>query len=208
MLTQDDKQAIESQINYAVAKYGGNRPPSLARAEAEMIVHNAMKNYNPKSSGIKTYLSSRLQKMSRKAYKASSPLSIPETRLMGRRKLRDFIDGYKDTHGFAPSVSDIAEGLKVPLNEANRMMSEYGAVRAESLYSDSKERPAILSHEAIIQSLPIEHRNLAEDIFIKELSAPDIMKQHNLKRSTYLGRKKKIVKQLTAISNINNIERR
>ena len=206
-MDQQIKKDIESQISYAVSKYGGNRPPSLARAEAERIAYSAMKKYDPKNGGVKTYLSSRLQKMSRSAYKASSPLNIPETRLMGRRKLRDFIDGYKDTYGFSPSVEHIAEGMKVKEKEAERMMSEYGAVRAESLYSGSKERPSEMSGIGIIQSLPIDHRSIAEDIFIHELSDTEVMKKNNMKRSSYLNMKRKITSGIKGLSSINNVER-
>lgn len=206
-MNADIKKDIESQINYAVGKYGGNRPPSLARAEAESIVNKAMKSYDPKNGGVKTFLSSRLQKMSRTAYKASSPLRIPETRLMGRRKLRDFIDGYKDTHGFSPSDEDIAEGMGVSIKEAARMTQEYGAVRAESLYAGGKEKAAGLSNLGIIHSLPIESRAIAEDIFIREETDKKMMKRTGMKRSSYLNMKRDLASKIKVLSHSQNIER-
>ena len=210
-MTIQEKQKMEadvqSQIRYAVGKYGGNRPPSLVRAEAEAIARKAMKSYVPGKGSVKTHLSSRLQKMSRSAYKASSALNIPEKRLMGRAKLRDFIDGYKDTHGFSPSANDVAMGLKVSNSEASRLISEYGAVRAESLYSGGKNRPATMSPMQLIKSLPVEKRNLAEDIFIKEHSDKKIMDKYKIKRSTFMTRKKEISYGLKSLNNRYNIER-
>ena len=210
-MTIQEKQKMEadiqSQIRYAVGKYGGSRPPSLVRAEAEMIARKAMKSYVPGKGSVKTHLSSRLQKMSRTAYKASSALNIPEKRLMGRAKLRDFIDGYKDTHGFAPSVGEVATGLKVSQSEASRLISEYGAVRAESVYSGGKDKPATMSHIQLIKSLPVDKRSLAEDIFIKERSDASIMNKHKIKRSTYMSRKKEIIQGLKSLNSKYNIER-
>ena len=197
---------IESQISFAVNKYGGNRPKSLVRAEAERLATEAMKKYNPASGNVKTYLSSRLQKLSRQAYKASTPLNIPESRLMGRAKLRDFIEFHKETHGFSPTISEISLGLKIKEKEAARMLSEYGAVRAESLFAGSKDKPMSLSHSSMIMSLSPEVRSLATDIYVHEKKDAEIMKIHGLKRTTYLGKKRAIVSGLRDL-NSHNIER-
>lgn len=209
MNTYDEqtKKDIKSQIDYAVMKYGGNRPPSLVKAEAEALAAKAMKSYNPSSGGVKTYLSSRLQKLSRNAYKSSVSIKIPEKRLMARTKLRDFIDGHKDTYGFQPEVKDVAKGLGVSHKEADRLISEYGAIRTESSFSNNKVSAPGLSGKEIIMSLPLRYRNLAEDMYLKNISDESLQKKHGVKKETITSYRRRIGREIKRINLNNNIER-
>lgn len=205
-MIEHDKD-IESQIRFAVSKYGGNRPTSVARAEAERIVEKAMKNYDVSMGNVKTYLSSRLQKMSRSAYKASSPINIPESRLMARTKLRSFIEGYKDTHGFSPSASDVSEGMRVSKKEAERMIKEYVAVRAESSYSGFSESPASVTIGHTLDSMPNDLRGIA-GLYLKDgKTDAEIRKVTGIPQSSLSRKKKKITELAKQFSYENNIER-
>jgi len=200
------KADIESQINYAVMKYGGNLPPSVAKAQAKRLAYEAMKSYTPSKGNVKTYLSSRLQKLSRIAYKATTPMVIPENRLMHRQKIRDFIDDHRDTFGVTPHAHEISKALNIPKKDVEEFFRETGAVNSESLFENIQaHKPSYLSYHDIIHSLPVDLRSIGEDIYLKHLSEQQIIKKHKLGRTTYFKRKKAIDQFISEHSEYGNI---
>ncbi len=199
---------IKSQVDYAVRKYGGNLPPAVAKAQAERLANEAMKNYNPSKGNVKTYLSKRLQKLSRIAYKASTPLNIPESRLMSRAKIRDFIDEYRDTYGSTPDHTMIAKHTKVPLVDAKSYMMESAAVNTESSFDNISKNTSTMNNNMILYSLPPDLKDIGMDIYGKNLKESDITKKYKIGRTTYFSKKKKIDSFLKSNSGLSNIEYR
>lgn len=199
---------IKSQVDYAVRKYGGNLPSSVAKAQAERLAREAMKNYNPSKGNVKTYLSKRLQKLSRIAYKASTPLNIPESRLMSRAKIRDFIDEYRDTYGSTPDHTLIAKTVGVPIVDAKSYMMESAAVNNESAFDNIGGKNSGISHKAILDSLPSDLRDIGNDIYGNNMKEKGIMKKHKIGRTTYFLKKKKIDNFIKGNSGLSNIEYR
>ena len=197
---------IKSQIDFAVRKYGGNLPSSVARAQAEKLAKEAMLSYNPSKGNVKTYLSKRLQKLSRIAYKASTPVTIPEARLMSRAKIRDFIDEYKDSYGVTPDYKVIAKYTKVPLVDAKSHMMESAAITNESAFDNIKVSSGASMHSTVLQSLPNDLIGLGGDIYKNNLSEKEIIKKHGIGRTTYFSKKKKIDNFLKGHSGLANIQ--
>lgn len=200
-----NRSDVKSQIDYAVNKYGGNLPKSVARANAEKLARDAMLAYNPSKGNVKTYLSKRLQKLSRTAYKASIPVNIPESRLMSRSKIRDFIDEYKDTYGSSPSINDIVKYTGVPSVDAKNYMRESASISSESLYDNIHGADKKGNETIVVQSLPEPIRGIGEDIYLGGLKEKDILKKHKIGRTTYFSKKKKIdnfIKQHSGLANV------
>ncbi len=202
-------QDVESQINYAARKYGGNLPMSVAKAHAKVLADEAMKSYSPSKGNVKTYLSKRLQKLSRIAYKASTPLNIPESRLMSRAKIRDFVDEYKDTFGKMPSHTDISKATGIKSVDAKNYVMESAAITNESAFDNIHgSKPESISGVNIIKSLPGDLSGLGHDIYIDELKEKDILKKHKIGRTTYFSKKRKIDGFISSHSGLVNTEYR
>jgi len=197
---------IKSQVDWAVRKYGGNLPSSVAKSQAEKLARDAMKSYDPSKGNVKTYLNKRLQKLSRIAYKASTPVNIPESRLMSRAKIRDFIDEYKDTYGVTPNHSVISKHTKVPLVDAKSFMMESAAINSESAFDNIASGNAQSNHNMVLQSLPNELLDIGNDIYSKGMTEKDIIKKHKIGRTTYFAKKKKIDGFLKGNSGLANIQ--
>ena len=193
----DDKSRrdINSQIEYAARKYGGNLPESVARAHATSLANEAMKNYDVSKGNIKTYLSKRLQKLSRIAYKASTPLIIPESRLMNRAKIRDYVDEHVDTHGFRPDSKNIAKNTGVSMSDAKNYMQESSSVSNESSFDNIGSGTAMapsLTALSIVNSMPFEIKDMAKDIYINGMKESDVLKKYRIGRTSFFSKKKKI----------------
>jgi hypothetical protein len=199
---------IKSQVDYAVRKYGGNLPPAVAKAQAEKLANEAMRHYNPSKGNVKTYLSKRLQKLSRIAYKASTPLNIPESRLMSRAKIRDFIDEYRDTYGVTPDHNLISKHTKVPLVDAKSYMMESAAINNESSFDNISRKNSQNHSSAILHSLPSDLIDIGKDIYHNNMKESDITKKYKIGRTTYFSKKKKIDNFLKSNSGLSNIEYR
>jgi len=203
------KNDIDSQVAYAARKYGGNLPSSVAKAHAKLLAQKAMKNYSPDKGNVKTYLSKRLQKLSRIAYKASTPLNIPESRLMSRAKIRDFVDEYKDSFGRHPTAEEISSATGIKHSDAKNYIHESASITNESSFDNISDRSAkYISEESIIASLPHDLRNIAEDIYINGKKEKDILSDHKIGRTSYYAKKKKINSFIQEHSGLANIEYR
>ncbi len=198
---------MESQISYAARKYGGNLPPSVAKAHAQMLAIEAMKKYDSKKGNVKTYLNRRLQKLSRIAYKATTPLNIPESRLMSRAKIRDFKDEYKDTYGSHPTASEIAKATKVSMTDAKNFMLESASVSNESSFDNIHGSSAqSISGVNIVNSLPEDLKVMGKDIYIGGLNEKAVLKKHKIGRTTYFSKKRKIDTFLKDNSGLSSIQ--
>jgi len=192
MENEKENKIVESQISFAVNKYAAGRNPHVVRAEAEHIAKEALKTYRGSSSGLKTYLSVQLQKMSRTAYKSTSPISIPENRLMLRSKYRKFLEAYRDEHGFSPSDSEISAGIKVPIKEGIRFKQEGNGVRNEEAYVTNKEKEDIISPSDIIRELPPHLAGIGMDFYHHQLPMSKILKKYKIKKTLAYKQKKEL----------------
>ena len=204
ILTEQQKADVKSQIDYAVYKYGGNMAPSVARAKAETIANKALLSYSSSKGSIKTYLSGHLQKLSRAAYKASSPVSIPESRLMSKGKVRDFREEYHDTYGKQPSVEEVSKGVGISLTDARLHQIEPSTFKTEASF-ENISGGTYRDPYAIVDSLPTALKGVGRDIYVNNQKDKQIMKTHGLGRTTYFKRKKEIDRFLKSNSENENI---
>jgi DNA-directed RNA polymerase specialized sigma subunit len=186
-------------------KYGGNMPASVARAEAERLAVDAMKKYTPSKGNIKTYLSGQLKKLSRIGYKASTVMNIPESRLLNRAKVRDFIDEHKSTFGYIPSPKDIAQHIGTSESDAFRYLDEMRNTKTESAFENIHGSSFDTAPHDVVGSISPDLVGIAEDIYLKGLSNDQVMRKRKLKRATFFNKKKKIDLELKSQSGLANI---
>ena len=185
----DYQKDIDSQIDYAVYKYGGNMPKSVAKAKAEQIANKAMLKYSKDKGSVKTFLSSHMQKLSRAAYKASSPVSIPESRLMSKGKVRNFTEEYHDTFGRKPTFQELAKGTGISIADAKLHSIEPTSYRTETAF-ENVAGSEYKDTYAVLDSLPSDIKGIGQDIYVHGAKEKDVMKKHGLGRTTYFKKKK------------------
>ena len=168
--SDQDRFIIDGQISYIANRYSNGRPFSVAKAEAERLANEGLKKYNPKMGNLKTFLTGILQKMSRNAYKASVPISVPEHRLLLRNKYRNFRDAHKEMYGYTPTAKEVSKGIKVSVKEVEKMMSEYGAVRAESAFATQNLKGDGMTDEDVVYNLPAHLQPIAKELYINGLT--------------------------------------
>jgi hypothetical protein len=191
---------VKSQVDYAVYKYGGNLPPSVARAEAERLAVEAMQKYTKSKGGIRTYLSGALKKMSRIGYKASSIMKMPESRMISKTKINDFIDEYRDTHGVYPSIDIISKHTGTKESDVINYLNEGASLKTESAFENFGVGGPEMSEEDIVKSVSPDLRGLAEDIYLRNVNKNAILKKHKIGRTTFFARKKQIDSQIRNMS--------
>ncbi len=123
---KDLMKAIDPIIQYHANKWNvPGLPRSVIVVELKRIAVKDLPAYDP-SMGIQlnTYLTNRLKKISRMAYKYQNIGSIPENRITkidGFKKSKSFLS---DKLGREPSAAEIADDLKWPIKEVSRMEKE------------------------------------------------------------------------------------
>ncbi|MDF1879611.1 hypothetical protein JHD46_08175 [Sulfurimonas sp. SAG-AH-194-C20] len=192
----------QGQIDYAVRKFSTNRPESIVRMEAEAIVRKGIKDWNPSKGNISTFLSSRLQKLSRESYRASSPLSKPEKRMILGKRFKMFSEDFIDTRGKEPSSKDISRGLSISISEASMLKAEDFTVRTESAYGGSSTRAPLLSSSEIVKSLSERDKPFGENILQKK----DSLTNSPLSSSFLKKRKTEVRKKIRRIELDNSLE--
>ena len=201
-----DKYIIDSQISYIANRYANGRPMSVVRAEAERLANEALKKYDPKMGNLKTFLTGALQKMSRNAYKASIPIVVPEHRLLLKNKYRNFRDAHQEMYGYTPTAKEVSKAIKVPVKEIEKMMSEYGAVRAESAFSTQNIDGISMSDEDVIYNLPSHLQPIAKELYLNELTKNKVQKKLGISRTKLTRFKKDIDREIKRINQIRSVE--
>jgi len=192
-MTEESKQKIiDSQIKIAVDRYGFNMPRSLAVSKAKSIVKEAMKNYNG-STSLSTYLASKLKKISRDSYKRSTPFQMSEHSIINSKKVKDFIEDYKDTHGVMPSDSIIMLKNNISKKELQKILQKtsISSIAEDTRTSSFKYvRPETKTYA--FKGLSGLEKKMATDMYVNNLSNSSIQKKYKIKKTKFFKEKKNI----------------
>lgn len=107
---------------------GSGLPTSVIESEVKNLMVNALYDFDPKREvQLNTFLINRLKKVSRMIYKYQNIGTIPEQRAIKIdtfKKIRTFLH---DKLNREPNAMELAEELKWPLKEVDRMEKELRA---------------------------------------------------------------------------------
>ena len=181
------------QIDYFVNKFKQNQNEYVLRAKAEIIVKNSLKDWTPQKGNLKTYLTSKLQQLSREIYK-NQIVYVPENQQLLMYKAKNVIDQYKDTHGVIPSAKELAKDLKITEKKAKNLLQLYGGVSKVQFNTDEGQiEQNSFSPKEIINSIPDKlHRDIAKDMYLKNKDKNYIFNKYGIKQTKFYEIKKNI----------------
>jgi len=193
--TDPEKNKIANeQLEYFVNKFKQNQNEYVLRAKAEAIIRKALRNWNPGYGNLKTYLSSQLQQLSREFYK-NQPVYVPENQQLLMYKAKKIIDDYKDTYGGLPNPTWLAKKMNITENKAKNLLQLYGGVAKAQFETDEylQAKNISITPKEIIDSIPDPtKRNIAKDMYLKQLSKEQLFKKYGFKQTKFYSIKKEI----------------
>lgn len=111
-----DMQALLDQMHpiimREVNKWAAGASRSLLEAEGKRLAAEAFASYNPNAGvALSTYLTTRLQKMSRIVYSTQSVARLPEEKVLKFNTYLNAQGHLRDIHGREPSSAELADHL-------------------------------------------------------------------------------------------------
>ncbi len=134
-------------------KQSGISPEALD-LEAKRIVVNSLKSFNPGKGNLTSHLQNNLKAMYRATNKAS-PVYIPDARASMFRKYKDMHTDITEVTGREPSISEMADKLKISLSQAKRLSKETGVKLLPDIhiYESDASSPVKEDPDAFIRSI-------------------------------------------------------
>lgn len=137
-----DLQALLNQmlpiINNMVGKWAPSLSRSLLEAEAKRLAVGAFKDFDPnKGVALSTFLTARLQKLSRIVYSNQNAARLSETRAVLFHTYQTAMNALRETHGREPSVDELADHLAWSPRKVEQFQRQAG--RKE--FIESEEHP-------------------------------------------------------------------
>jgi len=190
-----DLEALVQQmmpiLRREIMRWGSLAPSYVLENEAKRIAIGAFNDYRPNSgASLSTFLTSRLQKLSRTAYQGQSTLSIPEHMRLGYNKYRAAEAHLTDLNGKRPEIHEVADYLGVP---PKRLQSLVETVGKREL-TESGDGPEFVKHVAddVLDLAYAGMTPLQKEIFKLRtgydnspvMSASGIMKKLNITQGT------------------------
>ena len=113
------KNTVFSHVN----KYkGGNVSPDLIHAKAISLLADALETYDPKKkAGFHTHLHNRLLKLYRYVNSKQNVAYIPEHQSLHIVSFLNVRDNLKDTLGRDPSYEELADALRMDVNDVIKL---------------------------------------------------------------------------------------
>jgi len=201
-------QIANQQLEYFVNKFKQNHNENVLRAKGEIIIKKALKNWNPSKGNLKTFLSSQLQQLSRELYK-NQIVYIPENQQLLMYKAQQIINTYNDTYGGVPDAKYLAKQLNITEKKAKNLLNLYGGVVSHQYDTDIKGKTAeTYSPLEIINTIPDSlHREIANDLYLKEKPKDYIYKKYGIKQTKFYEIKKSIDSHINRYSEAMNTEK-
>jgi len=182
------------QLSYFVNKFKQSQNEYVLKAKGEAIVKKALKEWTPAKGNLKTFLTAQLQQLSREVYK-NQPVYIPENQQLQLYKAKKIITEFEDLHGRPPTAEELAKEMNITLKNAkNLLFLASGAYStAADFYGEGTIQTHTLRPEDIIESIPDPlHRDIAKDLYLKELPKEKIQNKYGMKQTKFYEIKKAI----------------
>jgi DNA-directed RNA polymerase specialized sigma subunit len=122
-----DLEALFKQFNGLIeqqaAKWSSVAPLVLMRNEAKKSVMESFEKYDPmRGVQLSTFVTSRLQKLSRTAYERQSTLKIPEHHRITFNQYRNIHAELENEEGAPPSIDRVADRMGLPVKKLRTMI--------------------------------------------------------------------------------------
>lgn len=99
-------------------------PTEAIKLRALIISKNAIEEYDPNKSQLNTHLINNLRKLNRYIYENQNIGKIPEHRILKITQYKHVKDQLKDQLNREPTIMEIADDMKLPFNEVERLEQE------------------------------------------------------------------------------------
>lgn len=135
-------KALNPIIDNAVKTYGGSDRNPVIRSKAKKIVIDALPNYDPANTKLKTYVFNHLQGLKRFSMQQGQIISIPEQVQLDYVNLKKKEDELREDLGRDPSDNELADATflspkRIAYVRNLRMPSSEGTILQPLMNSDS-----------------------------------------------------------------------
>lgn len=137
-----DLQALLNQMKPIISSVVGKWSPSMSRSllegEAKRLSVEAFKDYNPNQGvALSTFVTSRLQKLSRLVYSNQNAARLSETKALLFHTYHSAISELRETSGREPTQDELADRLGWSVRKVGQFQRQAG--RKE--FVESEEHP-------------------------------------------------------------------
>jgi DNA-directed RNA polymerase specialized sigma subunit len=195
MISREDQITIDKQIDIAISRYAFNMPRSLAKAKAKEIVHEAMRSYN-RQTKLSTYISSKLQKLSRISYERSSVFNVPENRNILKPKIKDYMEEYKDNYGVDAPDHKITQKFSITKKELHKVKELINSGVSNPDVEFKKRNTINISDSDRLKEIKEPIKGIAADMFSNNKTESYIKNKYGIKKTTFYKHKKNMIDQL------------
>lgn len=158
-------KAVQPIVDSGLRAYGSDHP--VLRSRARSILVDAMPKYDPRAAKFKTFALTHLQGLRRSSARYDQVIKLPETIGIGASRLDAAGRDLEDELGRPASDQELADRLRVPLKQLNRIRGVKSPMPEGALWSrlddeDGPSSPAVLGgndedtrawHNFVYQSL-------------------------------------------------------
>lgn len=135
-------------IDLAVRTYGGpsSRSPIL-RSKAEVLALQTLQRYDPRTSGLRTFLMSQLRSLQRLGARQATPLYVPERQALLVNQLTQLEDKMREELGRDPTLVELADRSGLSMDKIHQVRSGYSFVNTGSLEQTTENQPSAIGVE-------------------------------------------------------------
>lgn len=137
-----DLQKLLDQMNPIIAREVNKWAPAMSRSllesEGKRLAVDAFEKYDPNAgTALSTYITTRLQKMSRTVYSNQNAARLPETKALMFHSYNLAANDLRDTHGREPTADELSDSL----GWGKKKLQEFQRQAGRKEYVESEEHP-------------------------------------------------------------------
>jgi DNA-directed RNA polymerase specialized sigma subunit len=160
---------FEPMLTQVVNKWNANLNPASLKAQGKVQLLKALQTYDPsKGTQLATHVYNYFQKLSRYSMYYGEAVRMPENLRLKVGKLLAAQDALRERLRREPTVNELAEELKWPKKEVERIQSyiysEGAESAAETPHAFDEYHPTEAMLEAFYNSLPAEEQLVFEHL--------------------------------------------
>ncbi len=178
--------------------------PDALDLEAKKIIITSLKSYDPAKGNMTSHIQNNMKSVFRDTNRTSQ-IYIPDARATMYRKYKDAHTNLSESMGRSPSVSEMAQALKISMSQAKKLGKETGAsiIPDSDVYLAETAMPIIENKEDFIRSLK-KRINDPVDLQIADMSFggprtptnTEIGKMTGISEGAVRQRKSKLIKMI------------
>lgn len=131
-------KGLQPTINHQLASLGVHNDPVM-RSRALVYTAQAIPNYDPTKSGLPTFISSQLQRLTRDKRERSTPLRIPERAQLEAYDLHLKEQEFTARHGREPDMGELSDFTGLSTNKIRKIRDTMVATTTEDTFEGNLE---------------------------------------------------------------------